>query len=501
MLLSYLYNSAIYIYTAVTSQTISLFNKMIVIDSIISASEYIANVFISNKINPSQIIEDINEKEKDIKNNNIKCIYYYLPEKYYCKFNFNQEITIYQKYFLFFVCDIIFLLSNQNTIIENILLLNAFSPFLELIIYSTYFNIIYNKFIDNVLHTIKYILSNITAKILNDITQISYNTNPNIDYYEIYSYYENINELCNNILIFAKTFFVLFYYNYLKNTSNAFYKIILNTLYKYNTQELLNFYNSKLSEAEKKEFIKDIISHRKWKQFLEPKTLNIFFELYYKNNQQLLENKIVNLTNKLNLNFKRFLALWSINLLSCYFTIIIDIYFVFIRQIYSVHNLHNYILACILNISGLLSFDFLGPFMIVTSDIILTFITKHCIEKIEIENKTKLAYKLLFCFLIYFANYYSYFYVFYSIINIYVFQVNIKKRRYFIIYSTTIIFSSLSNFAIINIIIINYLIHKMIYNYYMNNKKIEIIIDKPETDNKVKKIIQSLKNRIIQEYF
>ena len=224
-----------------------LFNLM-ALDGIISAIHFIKTVVQQYNNSFEDIITTVNSNI--IKTNNIN---YNQARQLLNKQNFlfknndrleNFNITFIEKYIYFFALQLIsFLLGiifwfHFYKIINCILLLFAV-PSLAIIIYKNYYYVLFCIAVEHKIQEVSiYIMSKLTVKIMNMLSETCLNCKPNFDYREMLQIYESPADSMKKLGVFIKTFLSLMAVHYMKTTDNRVYKYLFNIVHQYQTDQL-----------------------------------------------------------------------------------------------------------------------------------------------------------------------------------------------------------------------------------------------------------------------
>jgi hypothetical protein len=168
---------------------------------------------------------------------------------------------------------------------------------------------------------------------------------------------------------------------------------------KYQTEDLIPIKISKKTDEEKQKYILNIIDARKWDEFLKPKTTNIIFELYDNKNenkeQDSFSNKIGIVIRNIRINFLRFMAIWTIAIVSPLVALIIDAYYTYFDNKFFIRNHpYSYAISGIFLLSGN---PLLGGLLMVISDYLIKPLLEYLEEnnffsKFIIKNSDQLKY-------------------------------------------------------------------------------------------------------------
>lgn len=503
----------IYMYTVYFFSHNSLFANMLTIDSSITALRFIKTLYESDG---QELIYNLkmNElKENDMIMRKLKNYIGMYHGAHINKFIFTNDgkIRFFEKYFLFGICQIISSIiqivfwsfnSPVITFINSILLIFSIPVFYILITSYTYFLKILNKTILHLKKVITYIMSKITANLINKLTESTLNTNPHIHFAELLDYYEDFGNSIFKTLSFIKTVTTLSLLYYFKKTDNTLYSYIASLIQKYQTENLISIPISKVTNEEKQKKLLDIITKRKWDNFLKPKTVNILFELYESNNDNKevdsFSTKIGIIIRNLKINFHRFITIWSIALVSPLLALLVDIYYTYIdSKFFMRNNVYSYGIS---SIFLLFNQPLLGGFLMVSSDYLIRPVLEYLDEngffsKFILKNSDQLKY-LAILLSVNKLRYLGF------LIPIFIHYVNRNNKLTFI---TTIIIllNMCSNFSILHIIslwgIIN-IIHNIYNIENSNNKKkavniIDNYLEKPIYDYRYYDIIKITENK------
>jgi hypothetical protein len=367
-------------------QSGNLLINMISIDSLINAVIFIKTLY----ENKDEIVKnyymnktfEIDLISRTAKNN----IATYAPNYAYL-FEFNNEgyISIIKKYFFFgvlyllsFICNAV-VWDHFKSFFDMFFLLLSTPMFCIVILSLTYFVSLYNFAIGMIKNIIAFVVSKITAKLLNTLSESCLDNSPKIDYYELIDFYGDFNTLIASSLVFIKTVFIQTAIYYGKKTSNPLYYWFINTVEKYQIEWSI-FERSSLSNNEKKIILSSIIRKREWRELTKPKTINMIFELFGNAANDNYSTKVGILLRNIEINFIRFLTLWSISSISPVLAIIIDGYFVFFDKRFCIsQKFFPYLLAsCVLILNNYL----IGSLLMVASEILV----KPLIEYIDEQN-------------------------------------------------------------------------------------------------------------------
>ena len=248
-----------------------------------------------------------------------------------------NNISIYNKYIFYiilmsisFLYKILFWTKNDS-LINILLLMLTLRPFKTVIYNSVYYNRIVNKIMNNLNAICCYILSKISVLAINDLNMMCIGIHPNVRYYELLNFYENISSYKDDIIIVIKSILNHFIISSFKNSSSPFIKYIFTFIHKYQIEELsyitniLN--NSKDVNIMTKEEIGEIIVNKKWTKLLSQKSINsILHILKIENNN----TKYVNTNlNKMMFSVLRYFTLWTFVYVNPLIAIICDLIIIY----------------------------------------------------------------------------------------------------------------------------------------------------------------------------
>lgn len=172
-----------------------------------------------------------------------------------------------------------------------------------------------------------FLICNIISYIVNKVSKVSLDINPNIDYREFLHFFEKKSlidkGLKQNVVMFIRqvvTFIIL-------NQIGITYIYKINDVISYYSSSNSNS-NENLGSQNSKIYICDIIKNRQWNKFNEIKTLNHLFDLII-NDISKHKTVIKSISNKFILDIYAFLILWSLSSLHYFFGILV--YFCFIN--------------------------------------------------------------------------------------------------------------------------------------------------------------------------
>lgn len=383
-----------------------LFINMMTIDGAISSIRFIKTLHESD-IN--DIIKNYSLNgtfENDLMMRKLKQL---LDTKYkrfakYFDFTNDGKINTFQKYFVwlifqgisFILCTLLW--DYGAFLINGLLLIFAMPFFYTLILNNIYFLKIFTLVVTKAKHILAFVLSKLTASVINKLAQICFNSNPKIDHNELIDYFEDYTDTITKIWTFLKTTFILTGIHYIKKTNNILYYYIIDIIHKYHINNLLLFPKTDLPMDKKQKLLSDIIKGRRWKEFLDSKTVNILFELYESKNNDVFSTKIGMFIRNVIVNFLRFVSLWSSCVISPTAGLLVDIYYTWFNNKFGIshHNI-SYIIGALVMYSGN---AFLGSLLLVCSDIlikpILDYIEEHqIISKYIIKSKEELLYLVM----------------------------------------------------------------------------------------------------------
>jgi hypothetical protein len=400
----------IYFFTLYFFPLNSLFTNMLTIDSSITALRFIKTLYESDGQDLMYNFKMNELKENDMMMRKLKDYIGKFHKNHTNKFMFTNDgkIRFFEKYFLFGACQLISTLiqtilwtfnSFLIILLNSVLLIFSIPLFYILITSCTYFLKLLAKTLEHIKKVINYVMSKISANIINKLTESTLNTNPHIVYVEMLDYYEDFGNSVIKTLSFIKTVISLSLLYYFKKTDNTVYSYIANIIQKYQTESLIPIPINKITSEEKQKKILEIITKRRWDEFLKPKTVNILFELYENNNDSKendsFSNKIGMVLRNLKINFHRFITIWSIAMVSPILALVVDIYYTYIdNKFFIKNNIYAYGIASILL---LFNNPLIGGILMVASDYFIKPLLEYLDEngffsKFIIRNADQLKY-------------------------------------------------------------------------------------------------------------
>lgn len=382
----------------------NLFVNMMTVDSTISSVQFIKTLYegkddILNRNNMNKIYET------DLLIRKIKEFISTKYEKHADKFKFNNEgyVNTIKKYVYYIIMQCLSWLFGiifwgyMINIFNGILLVLSLPMCYITIISSIYFLKVF-KIVTTCFKSVSvFILSKITAKIINNLAETCMDTHPKIDYNEMINFYEDFGNAVDTTLVFLKTVIVQTLIHYTKKTDNIFYYSLIEIFHRYQIESLLAQSSNESLDAKSKT-IYEIVRTRKWNDFLKPKTVNIIFELYESKNNDMYARRMGVFFRNIKINITRLMTLWSISLLSPVLALCIDIYFTFFETRY---NIKQHIFTYIIGACVLCGYNyFVGSFLIITSEIIMKPLIdyieeKELITKYIIHSKEHIKYIIL----------------------------------------------------------------------------------------------------------
>lgn len=479
----------IYIIVLYLFENNSILVNCINIMNTIAAYLFISTIYTNNKIVNNKIkkniLDDYNKKIIIENDSMIKII-----KKININITDDMSLTIYDQYTLFILIEliyncmkIIFQLDNYlnvNKILKIIMTLGGL-PIIQLILFSN------NKFINiiNVIYKKIYnlyasLLSKITSRFLNNICENCLEINTNIEANELIDFFEFSQTNKINIIIFLKILVLQLILNYYRKTDNIIYKYIIDLIYKFKVESLIKYkYNddnddNNISNEYKKKYLIELITERKWNLLLQYNTINILIDIYNKKDYDFYKFGLI--LKNININFVRFISIWSLSVISPLFTIFVDIYNSLFPLIFMNNfNKNNYLAYISGSLFLYFEYNLYGAFIMVFGEYLLTPILDYIND-----NKIVNWYNIFYLIIIYYLEYYS-------IILFFLF----KYLSYDI--KIIILLNLIINYRIENLVL-SWILINLLIKYYNDEVK---IIKLNIIDNYIKKEVNEI-DKIIQ---
>jgi hypothetical protein len=365
--------------------TVNIFVNMLAIDGTISAVQFIKTIHESgDDIDNRDTMNKI--KETDLLIRKSKDFISKKYPKYITSFDFNNEgyVNNIKKVFFYVMAQIVstifgIVFWGYGQSIINALLLIFGLPILYITVISSSFFLQIFKLITQGIRSISvFILSKITAKIINNLAETCIGSSPKIDYCEMIEFYEDFENSIESGLLFLKTVMIQTLVYYGKKTDNTLYYYLLSLFHKYQI-EAFTFQASGMTNEMKSKILYETVKTRKWNDFLKPKTVNIIFEIYESKSNDQYSRRIGLLLRNIKITFKRLMAMWSLSNISPLLAIIVDSYFTFMDRRFDIsHTYLPYAIgACILYMNNYL----LGGVLVILSEIIIKPLLDYIDEK------------------------------------------------------------------------------------------------------------------------
>lgn len=296
MIIDLFINTAIYAISLIKFNPFSLFFNILTLDGIISAVNFIHVVCQNSKETFAEIINKFNAtNDKQLLD---KYIYYIILQFSASFINVTLWFT--------------------HTIAVNNTILFLSLPYMFGIVFTIdHYSKIHNVIKTKVIDIYFYMISKLTARFMNILSEVCLQCKPNFDYREMINFYENSEESMTHSILFIKTFISLLIIHYIKRTDNVLYSYMMNMFYKYQYEPIVD---SKI----KKEILVSIVSQRQWDKFLDPKNVNLFFEIYGEKTDDKFVVKLNELLSKIKFKFIKFLTLWSLSIINPILSIVVN---------------------------------------------------------------------------------------------------------------------------------------------------------------------------------
>lgn len=457
-----------------------LFISMISIDSLINAFTFIKTLYENkNDVVKGYYMNKVFENDmitRNVKNFLLK------SKKISDHLNFNNEghIGTTKKYFFFAILQMLSYFSrlvfwfNFQILFDTVFLLLSLPVFTVIILSYDVFVEIFNKSLQCIKNIIVFIVSKITAKLLNTLSESCLDNSPKIDHNELIDFYDDIDTLIGSCLVLIRAIIIQSFIHYVKRTNNIFYKYTISIFHKLQID-----WDSGVALPidrinEKKVYLAEIITKRKWRELMTAKTINIFFELVYSNNNENYSTKIGILFRNIQINFLRFMTMWSIASISPFISIGIDAYFVFFDKRFHIQQHFLPYLFGSISLLVLRSY-FIGTLLMVLSEIII----KPLIEYVDENNLLQRYFSgatnsyrtLLIIPFIYLFSYLPYLSIV-APLSVYLYEGDRIPDKGTIIFSVLCILSLISDYNLVHISFL-FLIGVVIYNISENKRTIK----------------------------
>lgn len=366
--------------------------------------------------------------------------------------------------------------NNKILLLENFLVILTLPSLSIYILNIPMFIKICTTIKNYMLYIYYYIVSRITAFTINKLCKLCFDENNiEINYIELIDFFENINNSTIYIITFIKQFISVYVIYVFKNNNNNFIKYIFTIIHKYTNEELTYILNNKIEDPK---IIYNIIQKRQWKKLLTTKSINSMFYIY-NNLPNSKNNYFQNKINEYVFNFIRFSTLWTITSMNKIIGCIFELMMIYKLKILKINfNIVFHVIGMILIYINLFN---VGAFMCVFghlfSNIVYNIIKKY----------NNMTIYVLLSLLIITSNIY-----FFIVILFVLYYINIYGG---LLMSVIYLFSFISNFNIVHIILLCIITHIITFIFYDNYKP---IIIKEINENYIKPIEC---NSIENDYF
>lgn len=186
---------------------------------------------------------------------------------------------------------------------------------------TQWFNYISNYIRLGMKYLANYILSKITARLINNTSICILGTNPEIEHSEIFKFYENI-EYCKELILSISKAIASYIIIYIcKNNPNRVIKYIFTFVHKYRIEEFSIFADSSGSNLTKDE-IHQLIVNKDWDKLISQKTINsIGYILSNAPKSNYFDKKLA----EFGFDLLRFFTCWTFCTINQYFGLIMDL--------------------------------------------------------------------------------------------------------------------------------------------------------------------------------
>lgn len=371
----------------------SLFMGIMLIDGLVDAARYIKMLHEGN--------DDIYTKHKMHKSIETDIITRTLQTKvteklpqHAHRFCFTNEGTVstVEKMFLFGVAQVVswlinvMLWSNMISLFNAILMLVAIPGVHILFLNTVLFTRVFASAIVAFKSITSFILSKLTANIINRLSETCLGHKPKIDYNEIIDFYEDYDLLISNIFAFLRTVTVQTIMYYLKTSDNLRYSWLVSLVHRWQVENLVPFNKTDpaMTYEKKQKLLIDIVKNRKWDEFLKTKTVNLFFEQYDNKENDFFFKRIGILWRNIRINLLRFISVWSISVVSPLISIALDSYYAFFNnRFYMEQHIASYVVASVILYFGN---PIVGSLLLVLSPLLVKPVIEYLDEHKIISN-------------------------------------------------------------------------------------------------------------------
>ena len=238
--------------------------------------------------------------------------------------------------------------TNNDLLINIFLLMLTLRPFKTIIYNFSYFGILVNKVQEAIKKIICYILSKLSVVAITDLNMICIGINPNVKYYELLNFFENIYDYKDNIMMIIKSILNHFIITSFKKSSSPLIKYIFTFIHKYQIEELsyvTNILNSSTdANLMTKKDIGEIITNKKWDKLLLQKSINSILHILKNENND--KKYITNNTNEFMFSLLRYFTLWTFVYVNPLIAVLIDLIIIYkIHFKLTVYHVISYIIG------------------------------------------------------------------------------------------------------------------------------------------------------------
>ena len=423
---SILINIAIYVFSLILINIINfndeiVFIQMITLDSLLIAINFLIS-YMNTNINDTQII------------NNVKLVYKDgILDRYI--FYFFVIIVLYVSRYFFWL--------TSDYYLDRIILILVYPSILNYVLSHEYYKKI--KQIKEI--TTKLIISKLFSQILEHLSKQILKKDIKLQYTDFFPLIDNIGDTCGYLGQVLKNIAAVALLIYVKRYSTTYYYKLLKYIYNKKTNNNIQSIQG-LDNA--KQMLVDIITEKKWLEFMKPSVYNAIFILYTEDQEE--QKMFENIIKYINIKSSCATTIWSISAIfnSVSFCIGLSLLFSFwhYKKTDKLEILYQMALSILLLSIRLPYFEYYS-----LTSFIFQFGYGMLFNKVTI-NVVKFLIKYPLCKL-------------FAIVT-----KNVENNLYFLYVSTCVIFVSFD----INFITSSLLLLNIIYNFYTNYDLRKVIV-------------------------
>ena len=348
------------------------------------------------------------------------------------------------------------------------LLILSLPSFSNFILTTNHYNNIYNTVTTSIIDLSQNILARILSKIINNISKLTINHDPEYNHKEIVKMFNQSNNTILESLQWIKSILICGLIFYLRKNTSGFYKYSIDYIYRYYNSEI-SVFSYLPSETDKRNKLKMIFIDRRWDELFDRKNIMYIFELSERDEDNKIFIFIDKIKNTLSFNFLRFTMIWTLLFIHPLLGIIVDFYLNL--KLKSNECIPSYLMSLFL--AYLTGSDLYGSIIMVNSDYIIKPIANYINEKQYIRklfyiHKYCISYLLIWLFysIILVTNYYFDAIVHYIIIFWIIFfcMFVMKDHAKLWLY---VMLPFASNYNILHIVSLSFILHIGTNIYYL----------------------------------